>query len=242
MSEFKHDMKPCPFCGATAHNGNGVMLNTIELAPNRYAVVCTCGANGSIENSKAQARKAWNTRNSLDDFFSWNPFGISEKAVCVEFKGSIDSINLSSILQFFYTEKKTGILQITRERKRAAICLKRGNVIAASCNWGLQLGQILRDKNLISKEILKKSLDKAKTSGKSMGEVLLSLENISPDALLQAIRYQIDEVVREALFWKEGCFLYRDYNVDFNQRGVEEISTIAIILEASVRNDELDAA
>ena len=75
-----------------------------------------------------------------------------------------------------------------------------------------------------------------------MGEVLLSLENISPDALLQAIRYQIDEVVKDALFWEEGSFLYRDYNVDFNQRGVKEISTIAIILEATVRNDELDAA
>ena len=242
MSRFKHDMKPCPFCGATAHNGNGATLNTIELIPNRYAVVCTCGANGSVENSEALARKAWNTRNSLDDFLSWNPFGISEKAVPVEFKGSIDSINIPSILQFFYSEKKTGILQISREHKRAAICLKRGNVIAASCNWGLQLGQILRNKGLISKENLEKSLDKAKISGKSMGEVLLSLENISPAALLQAIRYQIDEVVKEALFWEEGSFLYRDYNVDFNQRGVKEISTIAIILEATVRNDELPAA
>jgi hypothetical protein len=218
------------------------MLNTIELTPNRYAVACTCGANGSIEKSEEQARKAWNRRNSLDDFFPWNPFGISEKAVPVEFKGSIDSINLSSILQFFYSEKKTGIMQITHEHKRAAICLQRGNVIAASCNWGLQLGQILRDKELISEKNLKTSLDKAKISGKSMGEVLLSLENISPDALLQAIRYQIDEVVKEALFWEEGSFLYRDYNVDFNRRGVKEISTIAIILEASVRNDELDAA
>jgi Lar family restriction alleviation protein len=242
MSGFKHDLKPCPFCGASAHNGKEVMLNTIELTPNRYAVACTCGANGSIENSQAQARKAWNTRNSFDELFSWNPFGISEKAVPVEFKGSIDSINLSSILQFFYSEKKTGILQITCEHKRAAICLKRGNVIAASCNWGLQLGQILRNKGLISEKDLQQSLEKARFSGKSMGEVLLSLENISPDALLQAIRYQIDEVVKDALFWEEGSFLYRDYNVDFNQRGVKEISTIAIILEATVRNDELDAA
>ena len=133
-------------------------------------------------------------------------------------------------------------MQIARDHERAAICLKRGNVIAASCNWGLQLGQILCNKGLISKKKLQKSLDKAKISGKSVGEVLLSLENISRDALLQAIRYQIHEVVRDTLFWEEGSFLYRDYNVDFNQQGVEEISTIAIILEATVRNDELNAA
>jgi Lar family restriction alleviation protein len=242
MSNVTNEMKPCPFCGAATKNGEDVILNTVKLSENKYAVACTCGANGSVANTEAEARKAWNTRNSLNEIISWNPFGISGNVVPVEFRGNIDSVNLSSILQFFYSEKKTGILQITGEKKRAAICLKRGNVIAASCSWGLQLGQILREKGLISKKNLQKSLDKAKISGKSVGEVLLSLENINRDALLQAIRYQIHEVVRDALFWEEGSFLYRNYHVDFNQQGVEEISTIAIILEATVRNDELDAA
>ena len=114
------------------------------------------------------------------------------------------------------------------------------NIIAASCNWGLQIGQILCDRGLISKKKLQKSLEKAKSSGKLVGEVLLTTENIDRDDLLQATRFQIHEVVQDTLFWKEGSFLYRDYIVDFDRQGVEEISTIAILLEATVRTDELD--
>ena len=242
MSSFKHRMKPCPFCGSNLNNGHKATLSIIELTEHRYTVACSCGATGAIKSSEEKARNAWNSRNTLDEFLSWNPFRVSKKEAPVAFKGSLEFVNLSSILQFFSAEKKTGILQLACGQKKSAICLKSGNIVAASCNWGLQLGQILYEKGSISKNSLKQSLEKANKSGKSVGEVLLSSEDISPDALIKAVRHQIREVVMDVLFWTDGKFQYRDYIVDFGRHGVEEISTIAIILEATVRNDELDAA
>ena len=242
MSNFEHPIKPCPFCGASSDNDNKPLLRIIELTEHRYAVACSCGATGSIKSSEEKATNAWNSRNSVEDSSSWNPFRVSKKEAPVAFRGSLKSVNLSSILQFFSSEKKTGILQLTRGQQKGAICLKSGNIIAASCNWGFQLGQILHEKGLISKKSLNQSLSIATKTGKSVGEVLLSSEDISLEALMKAVRRQIREVVMEVLFWTDGRFQYRDHKVDFGRHGVEEISTIAIILEATVRNDELVAA
>ena len=140
------------------------------------------------------------------------------------------------------SEKKTGILKIVSGEKRSSICLKSGKIIAATCNWGVQLGQILLDNGMISKENLQKSLEGAKASGKPLGEVLLSSGYIGHDALMEAIRFQIHEVAKDILFWKEGEFQYRDCILKFDQAGVEEISTIAILFEATLKHDELDAA
>jgi hypothetical protein len=242
MSSFKHPMKPCPFCGAVSNSGNQAPFNIVEVGEHQFTVTCSCGARGPIKSGQKESKDAWNDRHSSRDFLFWNPFRITKRDTPAEFKGRLESVNLASILQFFSSEKKTGILQLARGQKKCAICLKSGNIIAASCNWGYQLGHILHEKGLLSKKSLEKSLQKAAKSGKSVGEILLSSENISLDALLKAVRHQIREVVMEVLFWADGNFQYCDHTVDFGRHGVEEISTIAIILEATVRNDELDAA
>ena len=241
MAILNSDLKPCPFCGAHLNNDKTVLLNTIKLTKNRYAVSCSCGANGSVESTRHMAKKAWNIRNSSHELRSWNPFQVSKKMVHAEFKGNLKSVSLSAILQFCSSEKKTGILQITWKEKKSAICLKGGKIVAASCNWGLQLGQILHDNGRISKKCLQKCLNIAKKSGKPVGEVLLSSGEVGHDALMQAIRFQIREVVMDILFWPEGEFQYRESKVDFDQRVVEAISTVGILLEATVRSDENEA-
>jgi Lar family restriction alleviation protein len=242
MSIFNDDMKPCPFCGTNVNNNNVVLSNTLELTNNRFAVVCSCGAHGPAENSEEKAKKAWTIRHSIHELLPWNPFPVSKKLATADFKGNLESVNLSSILQMLSSEKKTGILKIVNGEKRSAICLKSGKIIAASCNWGLQLGQILLDNGLISRENLQKSLEGAKEYGKPLGEVLLSTGYVGHHALMEAIRFQINEIAMDILFWKEGEFQYRDCILKFDKAGVEEISTITILFEATLKHDELDAA
>jgi Lar family restriction alleviation protein len=242
MKIFNDDLKPCPFCGATIHDRNGVRLNTIEMTNKKYTVACSCGANGSIKNSVEKAKKAWNNSHSSNEVLSWNPFRAAQKSNPSVLKGDLATVNISSILQFLSSEKKTGILQIAGGKRRGAIYLKDGNMVAASCNWGRQLGTILLENGLVSQERLQNSLVRAKKAGKTVGEVLLSLGDITNDALIKAIRFQIREVVMDIIYWTEGKFQYRDGTVNFDKRGVEEISTVAILLEATIKNDELNAA
>jgi hypothetical protein len=128
---------------------------------------------------------------------------------------------------------------LTRAQKISALCLKDGHVIAASSNYGQPLGQILFDRGLVSLEKLQNVLGKAKASGKRLGETLLDLGYISPDALKEVIRQQISETIQSLILWEEGIFQFRDRPIEFDERGIENISVMAMMLDALRITDEL---
>ena len=94
------------------------------------------------------------------------------------------------------------------------------------------LGQILFDKGLVSLEKLQQVLEKAKESGKRLGEVLLDMEYISPEALKDVIRQQISETIQSLVLWEAGIFQFRDRPIEFDERGIENISVMAMMLDA----------
>jgi len=51
-------LKPCPFCGGTAH--------VHELSDRLYIVMCDCGASSGIEYTEKEAAAAWNRRYGVE--------------------------------------------------------------------------------------------------------------------------------------------------------------------------------
>jgi hypothetical protein len=68
--------------------------------------------------------------------------------------------------------------------------------------------------------------------------VLLDLGSIHEDSLKKLSRYQIQEAVLDISLWAEGDFECRDCKMAFDERGVEDISTMGIVLEAAARKNE----
>jgi hypothetical protein len=165
-----------------------------------------------IPNSKQKIAGPSNTRESSDSRLVSKPFGIAVDRIPVSLKGDLTSFSLHAILKTLAVEKKSGILQLGRGRARRAICFKEGNVVAATGNRKFQLGQILFDEGLISREKLEDALNKANKSGKRIGEMLLQ------------IQHQIQKVVHALSHWKEGHFEYRDCSVEFDDRGITDAS------------------
>ena len=242
MTDLKESLRPCPFCGSAEYEADRVCLKTIPDSQNYYSVVCWCGTSGPIKESEKEAIKAWNTRDYADRQTVWNPFNSSKNVVALDFKGNLKSIGLSTILQILSSDNKTGILQFTNGDKRRAICLKEGKIIAGSGQPGLQLGQILYHKGLISAEALLQVLDKAKKAGKRVGEMLLALGYLNEDTLKELIHQQVREVVFDLLGWTEGDFHYQDCLVEFDDLVVQDINAIQLLLESAVRKDEWAAA
>ena len=133
-------------------------------------------------------------------------------------------------------------MQFVQGNKIRSIYIRNGKIVAASGREGLKLGQILYGKGMISQEQLREVLEKARETDKRVGEVLLDLGYIEEKGLKELIRYQIREAVLDISFWVEGDFEYRDCPVAFDERGVEDVSTMGVILEAAVRRDEWAAA
>ena len=178
------------------------------------------------------------TRDHSDSHLARNPFRFSEIPDLADIKGKLTALGLASILQVLSLEHKSGVLQFIRGETGRAICLRDGKVVAATGNEWLRLGQILRNKRLISWENLEQALGQASESNKRLGEVLLDLELISNDILKNSVRYQVRQTVSDLASWAEGEFEYRDCPVDFEDRSVEEIDITGLILEASCRVDE----
>ena len=242
MTNLKESLRPCPFCGSGEHEDDRTCLKIIPDSQGYYSVVCWCGTSGPIRESEREAISGWNRREYSDRQTVWNPFDSSKSLVALDFKGNLKSIGLSTILQILSSDNKTGILQFSSGHKKRAICLKEGKIIAGSGQPGLQLGQILYQKGLISPETVLQVLDKAKQAGKRMGEMLLALGYLEEDTLKELIHHQVREVVFDLLGWTEGDFHYQDCQVEFDDVVVEDINAIQLLLESAVRKDEYAAA
>ena len=242
MSEQEKNLKSCPYCGAVGYGDEEARLRLTSTCNGHFAIICSCGATGPIRDSEQRAIEAWNTREDKEQALSQQQFHSSVGRAEVGIKGNLKSLGLSAILQILSSENKTGVLQFVQGNRIRSIYIRDGKIVAASGREGLRLGQILYDKGLISQKQLQEVLEKARETDKRVGEVLLDLGYIEEKGLKELIRYQIREAVLDISFWVEGDFEYRDCPVEFDERGVEDVSTMGVILEAAVRRDEWAAA
>ena len=72
-----------------------------------------------------------------------------------------------------------------------------------------------------------------------IGEMLLKMGYISQDTLRELIHQQIREVVFDLLSWGEGDFEYQDCSVEFNDQLIDNVNAFQLLLESTVRKDEL---
>jgi len=237
MSYMDYNLNSCPFCSANVKDSGHDWLSHDKH--HSFSISCFCGAFGPKKDSKEKAIMAWNTRPYSAQNLFWNPFDFHKDTDGMDIKGNLGSLSFSSILQILSTENKTGILQLSHGQRISAICLKEGRVIAASSNYGQQLGQILFNKGLVSLEKLQSVLDNAKLSGKRLGETLLEMGYVSQDALKSVIREQINETIQGLVLWEEGVFQYRDCSIEFDERGIEDTSIMGIMLNALIIADEM---
>ena len=242
MADLEKGLKPCPFCETEENGGGKIRMHIAESSEGYFTVVCWCGGSGPIMESKMTAIEAWNARGPDDRQQVQYPFDSSNCTNPVGFRGNLKSVALSTILQVLSTDNRTGVLHFEQGQAIRAICLKDGKIVAASGREGQRLGQILYDRGLISQEQLEEALEKTKEEKKRLGEVLLDLGYINEDSLKELVRYQIQEAVLDISLWAEGDFEYRDCQMEFDERGVDDINTMRIVLEAAIKRDEWVAA
>ncbi len=239
MSYFDYNLYSCPFCGADVKEDRSTWMSVAPQHKNYFSISCSCGAFGPQEDDREKAIMSWNTRNNFAQDLLWNPFQFRDDIDSGDLKGKLSSISFSCVLQILSSENKSGVLQLSHGQKLSAICLKDGQIIAASSNYGPQLGKLLFDKGLVTLKKLQEVLDRAKESGKHLGETLLTMGYIDEDTLKEVIHQQIRDTIKKLMFWKEGNFFFQDSLIEFDARSVENISIMGVMLDALRISDEL---
>ena len=242
MSDQKRNFRSCPYCGSDEFGDEGIRLRLTPTSNGYFTVVCLCGVSGPIRDSEDKATEAWNTRDYSDCHPAQHLLSVLPASASASLMGNLKSFEFLMVLQFMSSTNRTGVLYFRQGQEVRALYFRDGKIIAANGNEGLRLGQIGCVKGLISQIQLQEALVKVKKTRRRMGEVLLDLDYINADELKELIHHQIQETVIELSLWDEGDFEFRENSIEFDERGIEDINTMRLILEATARKDEQVAA
>lgn len=118
-------------------------------------------------------------------------------------------VELSTLLQSIYLDKKTGVLYLTKDKEEAALGFENGFVVAS---YIIRKGEfeslptylVLSGK--VSENVMKKMIEDSKKSSIPVEELLIEEGILTRRELEEIIVFKIQEVMDEILTWREGWF------------------------------------
>jgi len=155
-------------------------------------------------------------------------------------QGDFEGLTLASILQLLCNDQKTGVLTVSCDDEQSRVFFDQGTIIYASASLReARLGFLMRTDGVISGLQLQKCLAVAKAEKKHLGKILVDKGYISLDTLKKYNTKQVEAILYNLLFWKEGRFEYKDAKLNLKGMIVTQLNPMKLILEASRRIDEL---
>jgi hypothetical protein len=161
-------------------------------------------------------------------------------------RGRLDDVSLPDLLQVLSSGRRTGKLTLSNRNGYGVLLVRDGRVIYAASNRTRQaFGSILTSRGLVSEETLCRALEVQNEAPEErrLGSILLDMGAVSHKDLREAMRYQVGEVLRDFLSWKEAYFKFLpgtipdrgEVGVDFQDLVLDEGLTAEGVLVDVVR-------
>jgi hypothetical protein len=129
----------------------------------------------------------------------------------MSFGGTLETLDLSALLQTLAVGVASGRLTLTRLDRHAVLVLRGGRVVYASGgSTGETLaGRLLRDK-LVGEPDLMTALERQHdgTGFRRLGDVIVEMGLLAQGTLDAIVRQRMEELVSELLAWKSGFFRF----------------------------------
>nr|HPK65156.1 DUF4388 domain-containing protein [Thermoanaerobaculia bacterium] len=127
----------------------------------------------------------------------------------MEFSGRLSAFPIGDILQWAQHEQRTGALVVRRTNREKRIYFENGEVVSCYSSSAAEFfGQHLLVHGLIDEVSLVRALTVCQKEGKRLGVVLGELGLLEPEAMLAALRRQIQELVCDIFLWQHGVFYF----------------------------------
>lgn len=106
-------------------------------------------------------------------------------------------------------EKKTGTVVLAREKAIKKVYFQSGDIIFAASNlsedwlgeWLVRAGQLTREQCVTSSELVKKT-------GKKQGAILVELGFITPQQLVEGVKFQVKQIIVDLFNWRDGRYIF----------------------------------
>jgi len=127
-------------------------------------------------------------------------------------RGRLDEVSLHDLLQILSSGLRTGKLTLSHRGGFGTVLFRNGRVIYAASNRPREaFGGILVGRGLIDAETLHAALEAQNHSPEErrLGSILLEMGAVAEKDLRRVMEYQVCEVLRDFLSWKEAYFKFQ---------------------------------
>jgi CheY-like chemotaxis protein len=125
--------------------------------------------------------------------------------------GDIAAIPLAEILQILQLQRQTGVVRVSNARAAVTISIRQGSVDFVSSRGApdeYRLGRYFVEQGSITREQLEDVLITKETSGQLIGQALVGVGLVTPEALVEALTKQSSELIYDVLRWPYGRFSF----------------------------------
>jgi uncharacterized protein DUF4388 len=127
--------------------------------------------------------------------------------------GKWDRRNLFTILTNLFTNQRTGVLRLMRDKDSfKALFFDHGELVNAATvpfKAGETLGRVVQRAGLVEQHHVIESLRRAKQSGRLQGEELVELGVIKQDRLDEMLKVHLEVKLSEVVDWGEGTYTFQ---------------------------------
>lgn len=154
--------------------------------------------------------------------------------------GNLKTVSFSDLLQLISTNKKTGMLSVTRHGQQKNVFFLKGEIISfvSSDKEDWSLSQFLFRKKKIDKKDYDRTLLLSKSSGKRIVDTFAQLGLVSKGEILEALRIRIEDTVFGIFGWEEAEFEFAEGKLPPPGVLNLKMNTMGMIMEAAKRADE----
>jgi hypothetical protein len=154
--------------------------------------------------------------------------------------GNLKTVSFSDLLQLVSTNKKTGMLSVTRYGQQRNIFFVKGEIISfiSSDQEDWFLSQLLFRRKKIGKKEWDRALLLSKSSGRRIVDTLIESGLLSKAEVLEALRIRTEETVFAIFGWEEAEFEFAEGKLPPPGVLALRTNTMALIMEGAKRVDE----
>lgn len=153
--------------------------------------------------------------------------------------GSLNTMNVSDLLQFLAAGRKTGTLKLARASIVKQIYLEDGVIVGSHSNDPREyLGQVLLHYGKIDESQLKEAMEIQRQSGGKLGMILSTRGSVTQDAVIEVLRTRTLEIIYDLFIWEEADFEFFD-NESLPEDLIRiQVNATSVIMDGIYRIDE----
>ena len=153
--------------------------------------------------------------------------------------GNIDTMSVTELFGWVNSGRKSGTLEVERDKIVKRIMVRDGRVVACSSNApATLLGQFLLSRGKITRQVLSDAMRRHEQSGTNLGETLIEMGAISRADQDAFVANKVEETIFGLFDWGEAVFrFYTDALPDPNALEVD-LGIREILERGGRRTDE----